>query len=400
MLRAPTRRTRLATSLALVIILGVSGAIVVLRAQPDPLLLLDAAAREFDRGRVDDAEVLLDRRARRVHPTALDLILRARISQAREHFDESLRVLCCVPDSDPFAGRARLLAGEIELDRDHARAAERLLARAVALDPHQVAARRDLAYIYALQRRRRDCDAQFRALVELGPLDEKRAFIWCQNLCAIWDPREAAARLERFVKNDPGDRQSRLALVEAYLMMSQVSAAEEAIGPLDVEDDNARALRARIALDRGDESAAESLVQAGASDHAGLNVIRARLALIRQDPTGASHFFEAVLKQDPHDRAALYGLGQCLRRLNEPRAITYLEQVAREDRLKRMILESKGPLGQDPRLYFKLGQACEELGQTREALTWYGLAIARDPLDTQAQSARARLKPSGGTGRF
>jgi len=45
----------------------------------------------------------------------------------------------------------------------------------------------------------------------------------------------------------------------------------------------------------------------------------------------------------------------------------------------------------DPKLFDKLGEICESLHRREEARVWYQLAIGRDPLDSRAHQALARL---------
>ena len=47
-----------------------------------------------------------------VRPVALDWVLRARIAESRKQFDDALRFLAHVANSDPYAAAAWLLAGQ------------------------------------------------------------------------------------------------------------------------------------------------------------------------------------------------------------------------------------------------------------------------------------------------
>jgi hypothetical protein len=48
----------------------------------------------------------------------------------------------------------------------------------------------------------------------------------------------------------------------------------------------------------------------------------------------------------------------------------------------------------DPNLLRKIGSACESIGRRTEARVWYQLAIARNPLDRDAQQRLVRLGTS------
>jgi tetratricopeptide (TPR) repeat protein len=362
---------------------------------PKRLGLLQAAWNEFAAQRYDRAQAILDRRAAEVAATPLDWMLRARIAEAQGHPARALDHLERIPDSDPIAAQAWLKAGQIELARHHARAAEAAYRHALGLSPDQIQAHRELAYLYAVQRRKAECDAEFRALVRLMPLDYTLAFAWCQNYCDLWDVPGARKVLIPFVAADPTDRTSRLALATSYALAGRLAEAEDALRPLADSDPDARALRVQLAVDRGDLEAAETLVRDGPADHARLNYFRGRLALQGNDPRRAAAYFHTALRQDPEDRDASYGLGVALRNLGDPQARDFLRIASLHDQLKRTIKDSVTTIETDPKLFDKLGEICESLGHGLEARVWYQLAVGRDPVDTQAHQALARLDQLG-----
>jgi tetratricopeptide (TPR) repeat protein len=362
---------------------------------PKRLGLLQLAYLEFDAKRYDRARAILDRRATEIAPTALDWMLRARIAEAEGHLEQALEHLHRIPDSDPIAAQAGLKAGQIELARHHARAAEAAYRHALALNPDQIQSHRELAYLYAVQRRKADCDAEFRALVRLMPLDYTLAFAWCQNYCDLWDVPGARKVLIPMVAADPTDRISRLALATTYALAGRLDEAEDALRPLPDSDPDARALRVQVAVDRGDLEAAEVLVREGPADHARLNDFRGRLALQANDPRRAAAYFRTALRRDPQDRDASYGLGVALRHLGDPQAQDFLRMASLHDQLKRTIKESVTTIETDRKLFDKLGEICESLGRGLEARVWYQVALGRDPLDTQAHQALARLDQLG-----
>ena len=93
--------------------------------------------------------------------------------------NEALLELARVTDEHPIASQARLWEGQLELHRQRARAAEASLRRAIAIDPGLVAARRELVYLYGMQRRCEDLSAQFTALAELAPMTFEQVTLWC-----------------------------------------------------------------------------------------------------------------------------------------------------------------------------------------------------------------------------
>jgi len=358
---------------------------------PNRLDLLQTAWIEFAAKRYDQASAMLDQRASEVAPTPLDWMLRARIAESLGRPAEALDHLKHIPDSDSISAQAWLKAGQIELARGRARAAEAAYRHALVLNPGQIQSYLELAYLYAAQRRKAECDAQFRALYRLMPLDYTHAFAWCQNYCWLWDVEGAQKVLVRFVAADPSDRWSRLALAKSYQLTVHFDEAETTLQPLTNSDPDARAIRVQIAMERGQIEAAEDLARDGPADHAGLNIFRGRLQLQRNDPRQAAAYFRAALRQDPEDRNAIQGLGVALRSLGDPQYKELLQFAAHYDLLKRTIQESVVTLQTDQKIFYKLGEICESLNRREEARVWYQLAIGRDPLDTQAHQGLTRL---------
>jgi tetratricopeptide (TPR) repeat protein len=360
---------------------------------PERIRLLRLAVSEFAAKRYDQARKALDERAVAVKPTSLDWMLRARIAEAQGRPAEALDYLKHIPDTDSNSPQAWLKTGQIELARGHAKAAEAAYRRSLELDPDQIQCRRELAYLFAVQRRQEECDAQFRTLNRLIQLDYTLAFAWCQNYCWLWDVQGARKALLQFVAEDPSDRWSRLALATGYALEGHLDTALTVLAPLSNSDPDARSLRAQIALDRGEIELAEELARDVPADHPGLNVFNGRLALQQRELQKAADHFRAALAQQPNNRDAAHGLGVALKGLGDPHSQDYLQFAVRYDLLKRTIKESIVTIGTDQKIFYKLGDICESLNRREEALVWYRLAIARDPLDIQAQQALTRLDP-------
>ena len=138
---------------------------------PGPDQLWRRAHEAIQAGQWDRAEAELARLGRARSPTPEDWMLRAQVAMARGRVDEALADLAKIPDAHELAPQARLRAGQLELRRDRLRAAEEAFRAASRLDPDLVQAHRELIYIYGMQGRRAELDAQFRALAKLTPLD-------------------------------------------------------------------------------------------------------------------------------------------------------------------------------------------------------------------------------------
>src|SRR5262249_12383183 len=157
------------------------------------------------------AETLLKKLAELRPPNSDDIALSAELELGLGRPEESVRLLTGIPGTDPRAGRARLVAGQIEKSRGRARAAESLFLEAARLDPRLGAAHRELMLLYATQARRLDINGQFRILAELEPLSYEDVFLWTTSFEDLWVNNTIRAPLERFVATDPEDRTSRLA---------------------------------------------------------------------------------------------------------------------------------------------------------------------------------------------
>jgi hypothetical protein len=79
-----------------------------------------------------------------------------------------------------------------------------------------------------------------------------------------------------------------------------------------------------------------------------------------------------------------------------------LRETARQlETLNTLIQRAATPRGrEDLALIRDLGAVSASLGHTAEARAWYGVAIARDPLDSESQRARFRLSEQDNPGMF
>jgi tetratricopeptide (TPR) repeat protein len=396
--RARKRLTR-RVALAVAALVGAGLALAAAMAWPerDPARLRARAKAEFEAHRWDRVAAALDQLARLGPLTPADWLLRGMADLARDRPDAALADLEHLPDGDKLAPTARLKAGQIELRRGRVRSAEAWLRRAVALDPGLIQARRELIYIYGMQLRRRLLDEQFLALERLTPLKADQVFLWGLTHSTVWNAEEVSQDLRRFLRADPGDRWSRLALAENLIRMGRPDEALSALEPLPESDPEALALRARVVEDRGDRRRAEALLAMGPADHPALALLRGRAALRRRDWATAARHFRIGLAADPLDREALSGLGNALRLSGDPAAAEpYLKAAADLGALQGLMERAshRGSMS-DPELLRALGAACETVGRRAEARAWYRLAVTRDPTDKAAQEALYRLRDAG-----
>jgi tetratricopeptide (TPR) repeat protein len=339
------------------------------------------------------AQAALDRLATLQPPAPADWLLRARLAIGLNRPSEALEALEHVPDAGPQGVQARRWEAYVAFYQHRARVAEAAILRLLKLDPAQVKPRRDLLEIYARQGRRAELDAQYRALADHATLDFNDLYHWGHAGALDREPELTAQVLEQDLRADPADRFSRLALAETLRRMGKLEESDAALAALPATDPEARVARAWLARDRGDPRAAEALLESLGDAHAGAARLRGLLDLERGDGSAAGRHFRASLAADPADRDALFGLGQALRFTGDSKeAERYLRAAYDRDHLVVLLEHAAPPSARsDPKVLRQLGAACERLGRLPEALGWYKLAIASDPLDPENQQAVARL---------
>jgi tetratricopeptide (TPR) repeat protein len=384
--------TRSAVAALVLAALGATCAILV-RPDRDPNRLLRSARSELRAGRFDRAESTMRRLLALRPATEDDWFTMAQLAMATGRTNEALDDLAHVPDSHALAAQARLWEGQLELRRQRAAAAESSLRRAIEIDASLVAARRELVYLYGVQRRCHEPSAEFATLAEVAPMSFDQVSLWCLIGIAPWDPREVQPILAAFVQADPFDRASRLALAEAYGSLGQYEDVEAVLKHLPVTDPGARAILARIAVDRGDAPTVESLVANGPDDHPILQLYRGQLALLRRDLPAAVGHFRKWTAADPHDRARLHMLGDALVKSGKlVEGELYLQAARDHEVLYKLIDRASTAEGrQNLSLLKDLGAAYQRVGLIPEAKAWYKLALARDPADPGVQVALYHL---------
>jgi tetratricopeptide (TPR) repeat protein len=384
--------------LALAVTAGLGVAWFAFRPHPDPDRVWADAERAFLAGDWGRARASL-RHLERLRPrTGLDSLLEAQLATAEGRLDEALAAIGRIPDGHKMAAQAYLLAGRIERQRRRIRKAEAAFRHALAIKPGLIEAHHELIYILGVQSRRREVDAEFRALAGLTTLTHHDLFTWALTHFTQWNP-DIVQDLDGFIQADPEDRYSRLAVVE--LLLERPGAESDIariLEPLPATDPDALALRINLAFNLGRFDEAERLLAAAPSDHPRISRIRGEMAMRRRDLDAAIGHFRKALSAEPYDRVSPMELAQALRLKGDVAAAdAYVERVRKLHHLYNLIVRIRSP-GRENQVsdLAELGKACEECGLEEEARGWYGRAIAANPLDTTAQQGLRRLARSRG----
>jgi tetratricopeptide (TPR) repeat protein len=365
--------------------------------RPDPERIWREAEASIQAGRPVQALSGLRRLESLRSAAPQDWLLRAQVLSALGRDNESLAALHHVQDDHPLAAQAWFMAGRLERQNHRLGRAEAAFRRAIELNPGLVKARKELVYLFGMQLRRREVDAEFRALSRLTALSHHDLFTWGLTHFTVWGP-DIADDLESFIRADPGDRYSRLALatllVDAPEMESRV---ERTLEPLSHTDLEATALRIELRPNHGRIEEAMAMLKDAPAGHPELARLRGRVALMRGDHPAAIHHFQEALSNEPYDRVSLADLGKALLLSGDKtRAQAYLARARRLDDVYNLINQVRKPSeeNQAPDLTL-LGRTCEAAGLLDEARGWYLLAIGRDPLDAESQQALRRLGEAG-----
>jgi len=351
--------------------------------------LYERATAEYHAGRFASARRYVAVLGVLRRPTPFDHLLRGMLASSELRYDVAFAELAAVPEGHPLAPLARIIAGQSELRRGRIRDAEAYFLDAVRLAPYALQARRELAYIYNIQHRQTLMDDQLEAYSELQTLDFQYALLWSKTRTVGWSPKADMPTLRKYVEADRGDRWSRLALAEGLRRQDDLDGAQALMDELDEDDPDGLAMRATLALDRGDFATAEDLIAKGRRQSPSIAKLRGQLALRRLDADSAVEAYRISYEADPLDRASVFGLGTALHMKGDSKAAEPLLATARkQDALFPLVARAATEEGEkDPQTPRKLGLASVEAGRIPEARAWLKLAIKNDPLDRSIQEA-------------
>jgi len=360
----------------------------------DPDALWAEAQRALSSGTPELAASKLKAIRRIRSPNSRDRMLEAQIEIANGQPEEAVSSLGSIPIADPLASQAALLAGRVERRRGRLYSAEIQFRRAIEIDPKLLDAHRELIYIYGIQSRRREVDAEFQALARLTNLSFHDLFTWSFTQLSPFRSDDAKF-LREFVAAEPSDTHSRLALAEILLTEGgNQDELDRLMDGLPDTDPEVLATRARIAFSRGQPELAEGLLKRATSDHAGLNRIRGKLAVYRHDYAAAAVYYDKAIRREPYDRVTALELGQALALAGEKEAAARALARARTlHEIYSLINQISSPDREaDPTTLIKVGGAYEKAGLFQEATHWLALAVDRDPLNVEAGRCLRRVR--------
>jgi tetratricopeptide (TPR) repeat protein len=367
------------------------------RTRVNPQGLWDEAQNALRSGDVATAEARLVSIGRLRAPTDVDWCLRSQIAVAKGRLEDALSALGHIPQDDVLAGEAFLMAGRIERQRNRTRAAEANFRKALACNPGLIEARKELIYILGMQLRRREVDAEFKALANLIPLNHQELYTWGLThfhfLFNVW-AEDTEEHLESFIVSDPSDRYSRLALATLLLKSTGAEARlKQVLETLANSDPEAAALLIESSFEHGRFEEAIAMLQDTPADHLKLARIRGRVSLMRGDVAAAIRYFQDALIEEPYNRVILSELGRALTLKGDQSAQRILAQAKHLDDVYDLFNGARRPDRESQAADLtQFGRACESAGLLSEARGWFLLAIDRDPLDAEAQQALQRLR--------
>ncbi len=359
----------------------------------DPEILWREAEEDFRAGHDDRTERKIATLAKIRTPTPLDRLLRAQLAMYRKQDDLAVAELSKVSDGEKETAQARLLEGQIELRRNRLMYAEKKLRAAIKADPNMVMPHKELIYIYGVQIRRTELNAEFSALSHLILLAYDNVFHWCLTRNSDWQREEHNKMLQSYLDADPEDRFSRLALAENWRQLGRREDADKVLAPFPESDPDARVIRVWLALDRNDEELADSLLADAPENVPEIDRLIARRALASGDGKTALKHYRSAYQAQPDNRDNVFGMGQALMMTGDPvAAAPFLELAKDHDALSTLVQRAATPAGRnDVTLLKALGAACEKVDRLPEARAWYNLAIQANALDNDAQKALFRI---------
>ncbi|MBC7818621.1 MAG: VCBS repeat-containing protein, partial [Planctomycetaceae bacterium] len=294
-------------------------------------------------------------------------------------------------DGSIAAVQAGVLAGEIELSRGHAAAAEEWFRSALRQDPRQLQAQRQLAYLLGVEGRCWEAAPFLLAAVRQGEFTLHHLVLLAAAEPVIKD----AEFVERCLAAIPDDPVPLIGVARTAIKMNQFRSASGilekvvAAAPSQVEA-QARWGEILVELDPARLPDWKAHLPRGAEEHPDIWVVHGLWAEKQEAlPEAARCFWEAV-RRDPNHRVANYHLGSVLNRLHrESIARTFLDRAGLLKDLQLAVDDVfKHPESQSWKL--KAAALCESLGRPWEAWGWTSFTVTENSTLTEREQLAAR----------
>jgi tetratricopeptide (TPR) repeat protein len=363
----------------------------------------------------EPAERLARRHLRRRPNDPEAIMLLSRALGGRKAFGECAELLETVPPGSPQRADALLRAGQSWMMTARLDAAERawrdcleLQSTDVGLPAVQQECRHQLGHMYALERR---TDA-FRAMTwemyeNAAPqMTHEALALRVRYRFVIATPAVALGQLEKALEQDPQDVFARRAVGFYQLELGKAEAARAMLYRCVQEAEN-EPLNWEIWLEclyrTGDPFGLEQAIGKlpPAADASALCwKFRAIVADHKSNPAGAITAIERAITLDPFEAELHHLAAQYLVRAD--RNEDAQSHVVRNRDLQEASESLRGAMedydqrwsrqpSRRPELAYALGQACERLGQTQDALGWYRAGLSQNPAHAELIAALERL---------
>ena len=303
--------------------------------------LFDFAATQAQLGRPEEAEKYLDNILEKSPGNLKSAIAFAQIKLSKKDFKAAEGVMTKFTDQYPNSPDAAIALGVVYAATGNLESAEVQFRRALRLSPQNASALTALGAIQLRDGKTAEADHTYR---QLAQLPQKQHRLTYAKFLMRQDRRQDAVReLERLVNTDPNDRQTRSALVDAYVTTDRREDAEGVLNkalnknPKDVE---ALVQRSQISLQMGSYAAAQRDVEQILRTDPGsaqAHFLMAKVYSGQGDLLRAKAELTRTLEVAPHFLPARVDLANVLLTSNNPEAALQTLNDA-DEKQKRVVL--------------------------------------------------------------
>lgn len=338
-------------------------------------------------------------------PTSLTSAQHMLLAACFERFDrlqDALDQLQFVTDTAAEAADARLSEGQIFYFKlSDAVKSEKAFRQALQLNPNQVQAWGRLAMLYELRNQIVERDQCFVALDALSALDREQLLLWTCNRRPDSLAHEKNTMLQAFLKTDPRDDVTRLALIDDLRSRGQFEDALALVqSPESHFDSNFKNLLvAEINFDQGQLQDAQLLLDPlnptrflGKEQRRFLSA-RARIDLITRKYQEVVSNLCQMLESEPLDRLSNQMMIQVLHFQMKPAdAAVFEARLKLIDQLEDLGQKARATLHrEDAQWTNAIVKTAKELGRLELARAWLRTLLAKDPLNQMVQQEMYQL---------